>query len=122
MIGGTILPRSESWESRFRNIIMDDSKWQTISIQSIILTSSIAFLLFGENNSLLVISASIILFLFLLQALSSNVQFLYLFPASLPKKSKKISWETWFLRTSIVLAIFFLFLGATGLLFHRLYF
>jgi hypothetical protein len=98
---------------------MNNSKWPALLIQSFILTFNVAFLLESDNPSFFIISLSIILFLFILQAFPGNQYFLYLLPASFPKEAKKLSWKTWYLRVSIILAILFFYLGSTEFLFHQ---
>jgi len=99
---------------------MSNAKWHVLLIQSIILTLNIVFLIGSDRHLFFIISISITLLLFILQAFFGNLYFLYSLPDNFAKSDNYISWEIWFLRVSIVLSILFLYLGATESLFHQI--
>jgi len=94
---------------------MGDAKWPAIAIQSIFLASNLAYLLAGKNDVFIIASTSVIVFLFIIQSLSNNPRFMYLFPVNIPTRIRTPSWDTWILRGLIVLSILFFYIGATGL-------
>ena len=94
---------------------MGDVKWPAIAIQSIFLASNIAYLLAGKNDVFIIASTSVIVFLFIIQSLSDNTRFMYLFPVDIPTGIKIPGWDTWILRGLIVFSILFFYIGATGL-------
>ena len=97
---------------------MDIEKWHAIAIQSIILALSIACFIAGVSNPFIIVSVLIVLFLFILQTFLGS-RFMYLFPVNISTGVKTPTWDTWILRCLIVLAILFLYLGSTELLYRR---
>ena len=94
---------------------MGDIRWPAIAIQGIFLASNIAYLLAGENDGFIIASTSVIVFLFIIQSLSNNPRFMYLFPVNTQTGARTPSWDTWILRTLILLSILFFYIGASGL-------
>lgn len=92
---------------------MDDKRWPALTIQGIFLAANIAFLLGGKTNRYILSSFTLLMLLFTIQAMSNNPKFLYLFPVDINTRIPIPGWDTWILRTLIVLSVFFFYLGAT---------
>ena len=98
------------------------ARWPAIAFQSIFLAANVAFLLAGRNDTSIIVSVSVIVFLFTIQSMSKNLRFMYLFPVKDVKDKETQEtvripapgWDTWILKGLLILSVLFFLIGATG--------
>lgn len=96
---------------------MEGIKWPAVAIQGIFLAANISFFLSGMHNTCIIISLTLLIFLFMIQSFSRNPRFLYLFPVIRKPNVPDIpvpSIDTWILKGILIGSIFFFYLGAYG--------
>lgn len=94
---------------------MDGIRWPAVAIQGVFLAANISFLLAGKNNGFIIASTTFLIFLFVIQVMSKNPRFLYLFPIHTENgtRTPTPSWDTGILRTLLILSILSFYVGAT---------
>jgi hypothetical protein len=104
---------------------MGGNRWPALAIQGIFLAANISFLLSGHSDGCILGSITILMLLFVIQSVSDNPRFMYLFPVhniNLPpigpahRIASTASVDTHILRLLIVLCIVLFYIGAIRIL------
>jgi hypothetical protein len=89
-------------------------RWPAIVFQSIFVALDISFLLHDSYNAYIIMSLTLIVFLFIVQIFSKNPRFMYLFPVNPHINKATPSIDTWILKTILIISIFLFYVGATN--------
>lgn len=90
--------------------ILEQFKWPAVALQSIFMALNITFLLHGSYNIYIITSATLIIFLFIIQTITNNHRFLYLFPVNGNIPTPAI--DTIILKVTLCFSILLFYAGA----------
>lgn len=83
-------------------------------MQGVFLVANIACFLAGKINGFIFGSFTFIIVLFTIQVVSNNPRFLFLFPVNIEKGVPTPSWDTYILRTLLIMSVLLFYVGVTG--------
>ena len=92
---------------------MENNNWPALTIQGIFLAANISFLLSGKSNGYIIASLTLLMFVFMIQSISTNKRFWFLFPINLDTGICTPSWDTIILKSLLSISVALFFLGAT---------